>query len=217
VLETANAQKADKTPKQYDAYSVAGVEKRSDQLGSSSDPTRVSSVIASASRFGRRSNPFALNKSEFAFDQEQATEKAFADSGNFGNEFEISVPKEPEPVVEEPQPYRRLSGVVVGDAVYGILEENGTSKIIWPGARLEGTDWMVVSISEEGAVLKRSGNRRPRELTIRLETSPFGGGSSGGGGAPAGGGGAAAGGGLGAPKGGNSGGGGGQAGGLGID
>ncbi|AIE85778.1 hypothetical protein [Fimbriimonas ginsengisoli] len=143
---------------------------------------------AAARSGGARSDPFALRPDEQQFEKEQNMERMFAENGTFqGPQFE---PKDavvvPPPVVE-PQPYRRLAGIVVGDSVLAIIDMgNGSTELIRPGMKVPGTEWTVVSIDEEKAVLRRAGNRLPKQIVVRLELPPAGiGGNNG---APAGGG-----------------------------
>jgi hypothetical protein len=174
----------------YTPNVIAGIQK---DLTKSQDPTRLKGLIASSSRFGHRQNPFALSKDELSFDKAQASEKFLAEGGTFAASFEL--PEDTLPttltVALEPQPYRRLSGIVIGDAVYAILEEGGRSYIIRPGMRLPDSSWRVASIDRDKAVFVRDGNTLPKEIEVRLEVAPpgLGGGGAGGGGGRAGGGG----------------------------
>jgi hypothetical protein len=67
------------------------------------------------------------------------------------------------PVVE-PQPYRRLSGIVVGDSVLAliVMGDGAGPQIIRPGLRIPNSPWRVISIDEEQAVLRRDGDVLPR-------------------------------------------------------
>jgi len=130
-------------------------------------------VAASNSKFHARQNPFALDKQEQEYDQQQASERLAATIGPF-NTFT----PEPEvaPTIQlEQQPYRRLSGIVVGSSVVAILEQGqGTEPLlIRPGMKVP-PDWTVVSIDQDKAVLRRSGNVLPHEIEVRLETPPPG-------------------------------------------
>lgn len=146
------------------------------------DPAKMKDLVAMKSRMPR-TDPFALLAVEKKYDNAQLAERLVADSGW---RFDY-VP--PEPVItvepEEPQPYRRLSGVLVGDTIMALLVmEDGHYELIRPGMKIPNTEWRVISIDEEKALLKRDGNRRPKQIVVRLETDPGGGGST----APAGGG-----------------------------
>lgn len=156
----------------------------------SADPKALEALVARASRFGRSSDPFRLLPNEIQFERSQTAERLFNQQGPFGLEYEEPIPPTPGAGrVEEPQPYRRLSGIVIGDAIVGILETQGEPAIIIrPGQYIPGTEWRVVLINEDRAILRRAGNRLPREITVNLELpppgiEPAGGGRSGGAGA----------------------------------
>lgn len=141
-----------------------------------------------ATRYGGpRADPFALKPAEKAFEIEQNTNRLLGTMGGFVVEYTPPVEKAPnEGLVPEPQPYRRLSGIIIGDSVYAIMDgEPGTpAAILRPGSKVPNTDWVVASIDADKAVLRRTGNKLPRVITVRLESPP----PSMGGGAPAGGG-----------------------------
>ena len=144
--------------------------------------------------FAPRRDPFALLAEERAYDINQASERILAESGGFVFDY---VPPDPpaDTTIVEPQPYRRLAGVIVGESVLALIDMgDGRLEIIRPGQRIPNSEWMVVSIDEEKAILRRGGNRLPREIIVRLESPPYnpqggGFGGGGGGGAPGGGGG----------------------------
>ena len=132
--------------------------------------------------FGGRTDPFALLAIERAFDRSQQAERLVGDVG-WTVEFE---PKVEEPIVvpEEPQPYRRLCGVLIGNSVWAlIVMEDGKVHMVRPGQQIPGSEWKVESIDQEQAVLVRDPNKRPSRIVVRLEVDP-----TGGAGAPAGGG-----------------------------
>ena len=92
-----------------------------------------------------------------------------------------------EGVQVEPQPYRRLSGILIGDSVLAILEEGGKSTIVRPGMMIPDTNWRVVSIDKDKAILRREGPQLPHEVEVRLEVGMPGftnTGNQGGGGTP---------------------------------
>jgi hypothetical protein len=85
----------------------------------------------------------------------------------------------PTPVFEEEQlevqPYRRLAGILVGETVSAILiMENGEPHIVKPGYRIPNSEWTVVSIDQDKAILRRGGSKKPNEITVRLESPPAG-------------------------------------------
>ena len=188
-----NAQIAETTPspgtqtKDYVPSALAGVTK---DIKKSEDYGRYKPYILSTARFSHRGNPFALNADEKAFDVAQASERIVIEGGSFGLLYEPPVDTLPNAEPVEPQPYRRLSGILVGDSVLAILEEGGSSVIVRPGQLIPNTNWRVISIDLNKAVLRREGSTRlPREVEVKLEIglpsfqNP-GGGSGGVGGAP---------------------------------
>lgn len=184
---------APKQTKDFAATAAAGVKK---DISKSMDPNRLKGIIAMTARFGHRNNPFALSSDEIAFDKSQFAERIVIEGGNFGELYDLPESKLPgEGIVVEQQPYRRLSGILIGDSVLAILEENGKSTIIRPGMLIPDTDWRVVSIDRDKAILRREGDRLPKEVEVRLEvgipgssgsTFSNGGGQGGPGGGPAG-------------------------------
>lgn len=155
----------------FDPKVTAGV-----PLTQSTDPKEVETLVATnAPRLGSRNDPFALFPAEKAFEQQQFAERVFSESGSFPSYFEVK----PEyvqqaPPALEPQPYRRLSGVVIADSVLALLEMNdgNPAVLIRPGMTIPGTPWKVISIDENKAVLRRAGSTLPREITVKLEANP---------------------------------------------
>jgi len=132
------------------------------------DPAKFVALISSHS-FSSRPDAFALLASEKVFDQEQRSEY-FLQLMPFSTEY--SPPEEPAPAVIEPQPYRRLAGVMVGDSISAIIDMgDGKTQIIYPGEKIPGTEWTVVSIDEDKAVLRRPGNVKPNEVVVPLAAS----------------------------------------------
>jgi len=130
-----------------------------------------------------RSDPFALTAEEKNFENQQTVERFFAGNGGFGT-F-VTAKEDTDEVVEplEPQPYRRLSGIVVGDSVLAILEEEGkTPIIVTPGMMIPNSPWRVVSIDQDKAILRRSGKTKPNQIIVRLEQPRFNPAAQGGGG-----------------------------------
>jgi hypothetical protein len=137
--------------------------------------------------FAPRNDPFALLREERAFDVSQSSERLLGEGGGFTFDYEPPVPRDDDAVIQEPQPYRRLAGVIVGESVLALIDMgDGRLEIIRPGQRIPNSEWTVVSIDEEKAVLRRGGNRLPRQIVVRLESPPFNPnqGGGGGGGAP---------------------------------
>lgn len=133
--------------------------------------------------FSPRNDPFALLAEERSFESRQASERVFSESGSWRFDYEAPPPVNDVEVLE-PQPYRRLAGVIVGESVLALIDMgDGRLEIIRPGQRIPNSEWTVVSIDEDKAVLRRSGNRLPRQIVVRLESPPsgFGGGAQSGG------------------------------------
>lgn len=149
----------------------------------STDPKQLQNLVASiASSQHSRQDPFALNSTEQNFDATQLAQRITSQDGDF--EMFYQPPPDTsgneEPVQE--QPYRRLSGVLVGDSVLGIIDmgDGSAPQIIRPGQEIGDTGWTVVSISQTEAVLHRGGKVLPHDVTVRLEQAPAGmGGGSG--------------------------------------
>ncbi len=137
--------------------------------------------------FAPRSDPFALMPEERSFEARQSSERYLSTAGGFSFDYEPPTPTD-DTVILEPQPYRRLAGVIVGESVLGLIDmgDRPGLEIIRPGQRIPNSEWTVVSIDEDKAVLRRSGNRLPREIIVRLESPPFTPNQGGGAGGPAG-------------------------------
>ena len=163
---------------------------------------------AARPQFTPRRDPFAPLPEEVAAMQADAFDPA--------RYFVLASPPKP-PKVElpepfEPQPRRRVAGIIIGATVSAILEQEGElPRIVYPGDMVG--EFRVAAITETGLILRRSkGN--PREVRVPYEPPGNVGGGGGGGGAgfggPRGGPGAPPGapgaGGLGAPGGGGRGG-----------
>ncbi len=144
----------------------------------SADPKEIQTLVAAVSpRLGSRRDPFALSVAERNFDRQMMSERFYSESGgSFPSLFEVkdeAVVTAP-PIVEA-QPYRRLSGIVIGDSVLALLEMGGGEVVlIRPGMMVPNTEWKVISIDETKAVLRRAGNRLPREITVKLEAAQAG-------------------------------------------
>lgn len=158
--------------KPYTPDSLAGLPVTPDP-----DPSKLAKlVVARANSFGTaRSDPFALTPEERAFETKQQTERFFAGPSSFSVQLTPKAVVEDEAIPAEPQPYRRLSGIVVGDSILAILEEEGREPVIvTPGMRIPNSEWRVVSINQDKAVLSRPGKVKPNQIEVRLETARFG-------------------------------------------
>lgn len=141
--------------------------------------------------------PFTPRRDPFAPLPEEV-EAMQADAFDPARYFVLASPPKP-PKVElpepfEPQPRRRVAGIIIGTTVSAILEQEGElPRIVYPGDMVG--EFRVAAITESGLILRRSkGN--PREVRVPYE--PPGNVGGGGGGAGFGG---PRGGGLGAPPG----------------
>lgn len=139
--------------------------------------------VAFGRDFGVRSNPFSLLGVERTFHFEQQTERLLA---TFGGWEPFDVPEEilDDPIIIEPLPRWRLSGVIIGNGVLALLDTGTTVYEIRPGMTIPGTEWRVASIDDERAILVRDGNKLPREFQVDLQGSidgALGGGGLGGG------------------------------------
>jgi hypothetical protein len=137
--------------------------------------------------FAPRNDPFALLAEERSFHLNQSSERVLAEGNGFRFDYEEPAPPAATEI-NEPQPYRRLAGVIVGESVLALIDmgDGRPLEIIRPGQRIPNSEWTVVSIDEEKAILRRSGNRLPRQIVVRLESPPFNPNQGGGGGAPGG-------------------------------
>jgi hypothetical protein len=129
-----------------------------------------------------RPDAFALSTPEQDYDTRAQNEIVFS-RANGGQFWPASfVPKVEAVTVEvvEPQPFRRLAGVLIGDSVMAIIDMGNGSpmQLIRPGMSIPNSPWKVKSIDQEKAVLIRGGNKLPKEIIVRLQ-GPL---SSGGGG-----------------------------------
>ena len=134
-------------------------------------------LLLLASRFPYHqvaSKAFDLRPAERDYDGVQAMERVNSIQGPFAIIYQEPVDKTPIPVFE-PQPYRRLSGIVIGEAVTALIEMgDGSTQLIHPGEKIPNSEWYVVSIDEEKAVLRRGGNKLPKQIVVRLESAPVG-------------------------------------------
>jgi len=152
-------------------------------VSTSTDMKPYLMLVASAdTRFHHRGDPFLLTSEEAAYDRQQNTERVLGTMGGWTTEYEAPAEESKEVVPDEPQPYRRLAGIVVGDSVLAIIDmgDGRAATIIRPGMKIPNTEWTVVSIDEDKAVLHRDGPVGPHTISVRLESPPPGfGGQSG--------------------------------------
>ena len=146
-------------------------------VAQSADPKRFATLVASrAPGFGPgRKNPFALTQEEADYELQQTSERLLSTAGGFSLQYQLPPETDTALPFVEPQPYRRLAGIVVGDSVLAIIDlGDGRTEIIRPGMKIPNTEWTVVSIDEDKAVLRRSGKALPKEIIVRLESPPPG-------------------------------------------
>jgi hypothetical protein len=155
---------------------AAGIEVAARAAGTAERPASSYPRIA----FRPRSDPFALLPVEVAAQREREREALVASIGG----FQLFAEPQPRPVHEklippEPQPYRRLSGIVRGEAVAAILEEYGDADtkifVVKPGDRVVDSEdriWIVRSIDDKKLVLYREGDTKPNEVVVKLEAVP---------------------------------------------
>jgi translation initiation factor IF-2 len=143
-------------------------------------PTMTATVPqpqAARPQFTPRRDPFAPLPEE--------VEAMQADAFDPARYFVLASPPKP-PKVElpepfEPQPRRRVAGIIIGATVSAILEQEGElPRIVYPGDMVG--EFRVAAITETGLILRRSkGN--PREVRVPYEPPGNVGGGGGGGGA----------------------------------
>jgi translation initiation factor IF-2 len=128
--------------------------------------------------------PFTPRRDPFAPLPEEV-EAMQADAFDPARYFVLASPPKP-PKVElpepfEPQPRRRVAGIIIGATVSAILEQEGElPRIVYPGDMVG--EFRVAAITETGLILRRSkGN--PREVRVPYEPPGNVGGGGGGGGA----------------------------------
>lgn len=128
-------------------------------------------LLADNKGFTSRRDPFALLPVEKAFENAQRREKLFSEGISFTNFFEMPEEKPSEEDTMEPPPNNwRLAGIFQGNGISAIMT-NGSypALMIKPGTSIPGSEWYVVSIDSEKAVLRRRNNKRPREWVVRLQ------------------------------------------------
>jgi len=121
-----------------------------------------------------RPDPFALLPNEQLYEGQQMA--AFFATSYGGWPLFYPGPNPPPPTPEiEPQPHRRLAGILIGDSVTALIDMgDGSLREIHPGEAIPGTEWSVVSIDEEKAVLRRTvPGKLPGEVVVRLESAEY--------------------------------------------
>ncbi len=72
---------------------------------------------------------------------------------------------------EPPQPVRRMTGIVRGQALSAIIESNGKTQVVQPGDMLNDGLAVVESIEQDRIILRSTG-RNPQPITVALAPSP---------------------------------------------
>ena len=145
-------------------------------IDKSADGKPYAQLVAASVKYGHRGDPFQLTSEEAAFDKQQSVERVLGSLGGFTTQYNVPPEESKEVEPMEVQPYRRLSGIVVGDSVLAIIDmgDGRAATIIRPGMKIPNTEWTVVSINEDRALLHRDGNVGPHTISVRLEEPPFG-------------------------------------------
>lgn len=139
-------------------------------------PGLVAAALAKTKAFGWRPDAFALLPSERDFDRQQSTLRLVGEGGGFVTMFTTPEDVEAGPVALEPLPNWRLAGVVIGDGVAALLDMGGRTIDIRPGMKIPDSDWTVVSIDTERAVLRRTNGKLPKYFNVPLQgAQEFGG------------------------------------------
>lgn len=124
--------------------------------------------------YNSRSDAFELLSEEKEFDYQQSAERILAsDPWDVFVTPSLAMDEETPPQVE-PVPYWRLSGVVVGNGVIALLDTGTKVYDIRPGSTIPGTEWRVVAINSERAILARDSNKLPKQFEVGLQ-GPIGG------------------------------------------
>lgn len=76
-------------------------------------------------------------------------------------------PEPPAPQPELPQPVRRMAGLILGDKVYAIIEQDGKNQVVQPGDMLEDRLATVFRIEKDRVIL-RTMDKQPRYITVRM-------------------------------------------------
>lgn len=118
-----------------------------------------------------RPDAFRMHDFEEGYDIKARNEKIVQTTGGSWPSFFVPKPEIVQVETVEPQPFRRLAGVLVGDSVMAIIDmgNNTPMQVIRPGMQVPNSPWKVVSIDEEKAILRRTGNKRPKEIIVRLQ------------------------------------------------
>jgi len=136
-----------------------------------SDPgNQTLKELASAKRPAPRRDPWSLLAAERKYESEQTTARLTDELGGFGQYFKPEQDVvDSDPIIVQAPPSMRLAGVILGNGVVALLEVNGKVIDIRPGTQIDA-EWVVSSIDEEKAVLKRLNKKRPHEVVVPLSS-----------------------------------------------
>jgi hypothetical protein len=134
-------------------------------------PVASSNYVVHLIPLKSRIDPFALNPTEQLYENQQMA-AYFATTYSGWPLFYPGPPPPPPTPQIEPQPHRRLAGILIGDSVTALIDMgDGALREVHPGEEIAGTEWTVVSIDGEKAVLRRTiPGKLPNEVVVRLES-----------------------------------------------
>ena len=143
--------------------------------------------LAQTKYFRTRRDAFALLPVEAQFERSQTSFRLLNDGGGFATMFTEPEAKDDVAPVVEPLPAWRLTGVIIGNGVVALLDMGNEVIDIRPGMKIPNSDWTVVSIDSDRAVLRRPAGKLPAVFVVPLQGAPprdlpSGGGAAGGGG-----------------------------------
>lgn len=72
---------------------------------------------------------------------------------------------------EQPQPSRRMAGLLLNDRVYAIIEANGVSQVVQPGDYTTDRLALVERIESDKVILKTT-DEKPRYITVKMAAAP---------------------------------------------
>jgi len=133
------------------------------------DPTlAITKGFAMAKYSKSRVDPFALLAYEKQFESSQSAARIVDELGGFTTMFTPEKEPEDEGEVTVPAPPGlRLAGIILGNGIVALLEIQGKVVDIRPGS-IVAEEWVVASIDEEKAVLRRLNKKRPHEIVVPL-------------------------------------------------
>jgi hypothetical protein len=118
-------------------------------------------------------DPFQLLPGEILYRNEKETERIIGEIGGFMPMIgKLPAPKVPPPPVFEPQPDRKFLGLMVSGHITALIKmEDGHVYAVRPGAKIPNSEWTLVYVDNTKIILRRGGEKLPKEVTIPLEGS----------------------------------------------